>query len=114
MSENVSRLERLRSVRAWLAWQLRRVDEDIAVEERAAAQAHRAAEHRARMAAEPSWCLSYDIGAQRRPIEVHVGGCGMAKRTKTVSREQALEAITTGGVEACAFCRPDTELGVLG
>lgn len=110
MSENVSRLERLRSVRQWLAWQLDRTDQAIADEERQEAAAARAA--RTRPPAEPGWCLSYGIGADRRPVEVHLSDCGMAKRTKPVTQEEARRAITDG-VEACVFCRPDTALGVL-
>ncbi|MGW0775224.1 DUF6233 domain-containing protein [Streptomyces sp. NPDC002835] len=37
----------------------------------------------------------------------------MAKRTRPVSSEQARQALADG-VEACQFCRPDTDLGVLG
>ncbi|MEU0396020.1 hypothetical protein ABZ208_25180 [Streptomyces sp. NPDC006208] len=39
MSEQVPRLERLRSVRQWLAWQLRRTDKSIAELERQEAAA---------------------------------------------------------------------------
>ncbi|MFK4225324.1 DUF6233 domain-containing protein [Streptomyces sp. NPDC019890] len=33
--------------------------------------------------------------------------------TKPLTREQALRAITEEGITACAYCRPDTDLGVL-
>ncbi|MGW1736284.1 DUF6233 domain-containing protein, partial [Streptomyces sp. NPDC001999] len=45
---------------------------------------------------------------------VHTGDCGMGgKRTKPMTREQALRALTEDGITACAYCRPDRELGVL-
>ncbi|MGW1735322.1 DUF6233 domain-containing protein, partial [Streptomyces sp. NPDC001999] len=44
----------------------------------------------------------------------HTGDCGMGgKRTKPMTREQALRALTEDGITACPYCRPDRELGVL-
>lgn len=110
MSENLPRLERLRSVRQWLAWQLSRTDEQIRQEEQRAAEQARA--ERLQPPRDPGWCVSYGIGADRRPIEVHIGDCGMAKHRKVVSQEDARRAIGEG-VEPCQFCRPDTALGLL-
>ncbi|MFD5815060.1 DUF6233 domain-containing protein [Streptomyces sp. NPDC127038] len=119
MSEKVSRLQHLRSVRVWLLWQLRRTDDTIAELERqevAATRAARTAPPRPR-----GWKLamrraggSEGGGAGATPDAVHTGDCGLAgKNTKPLAREQALRAITEDGVTACPYCRPDTDLGVL-
>jgi hypothetical protein len=47
-----------------------------------------------------------------RPFEVHVGDCRMAKRKKPVPPVEARRLLAEG-VEACQFCRPDSELGML-
>ncbi|MET7646978.1 DUF6233 domain-containing protein [Streptomyces sp. NPDC005426] len=62
----------------------------------------------------PDWVLEVGIGQGAPPSEVHVGGCYAAgKRRREITREQALAALSEG-VRACAHCRPDTDLGVLG
>ncbi|MFE6021641.1 DUF6233 domain-containing protein [Streptomyces sp. NPDC056441] len=55
------------------------------------------------------------VAAWRRPpVEVHAGHCHAAgKRRRTIDRDQA-RALLADGVRACAHCRPDTDLGVLG
>ncbi|MFJ6836554.1 DUF6233 domain-containing protein [Streptomyces sp. NPDC091209] len=114
MYENVSRLEHLRSVRAWLLWQLRRTDDTIAELERQEVAATRAA-----LTSPPpprGWKLAMRRtgGTKATPDAVHTGDCGLAgKNTKPLAREQALRAITEDGVTACPYCRPDTDLGVL-
>ncbi|MET7786718.1 DUF6233 domain-containing protein [Streptomyces sp900116325] len=37
----------------------------------------------------------------------------LGKRTKPMTREQALRALTEDGIMACPYCRRDRELGVL-
>ncbi|MFD7440658.1 DUF6233 domain-containing protein [Streptomyces sp. NPDC059909] len=113
MSEQVSRLERLRSVRQWLAWQLRRTDETIADLERQEVAAARAA--RTPPPPQPGWKLAMRrAGGTSTPDAVHTSDCGMAGwHTKPLAREQALRAITEDGIAACPYCRPDTDLGVL-
>jgi hypothetical protein len=112
--EKASRLEHLRSVRAWLLRQLRRTDDTIAELERQEVAATRAA----RTSPPPprGWKLATRRtgGAKATPDAVHAGDCGTAgKNTKPLAREQALRAITEDGVTACPYCRPDTDLGVL-
>ncbi|MFJ7968061.1 DUF6233 domain-containing protein [Streptomyces sp. NPDC096324] len=116
MSEKVSRLQHLRSVRAWLLWQLRRTDDTIAELERQEVAAQRVA----RTSPPPprGWKLAMrragGDGTGATPDAVHTGDCGMAgKNTRPLAREQALRAITEDGVTACPYCRPDTDLGVL-
>ncbi|MEY2233558.1 DUF6233 domain-containing protein, partial [Streptomyces sp. BF23-30] len=54
---------------------------------------------------EVEWRIQYGIGAVRRPVMVHTGGCSMGMaRSRPASREQAVQALTQG-VEACAICR---------
>ncbi|MCX4988144.1 MULTISPECIES: DUF6233 domain-containing protein [unclassified Streptomyces] len=114
MYESVSRLEHLRSVRAWLLWQLRRTDDTIAELERQEVMATRAA--RTLPPPPRGWKLAMRRAGDGKatPDAVHTGDCGMAgKNTKPLAREQALRALTEDGVTACPYCRPDTDLGVL-
>jgi len=113
VSEKASRLDRLRSVREWLVWQLRRTDDTIAELERQEVVAVRAA--RTLPAPAPGWKLAMGrAGGQPTPDSVHTSDCGMAGRnTKPLGREQALRTIAEDGVTACPYCRPDTGLGVL-
>ncbi|UUN29460.1 DUF6233 domain-containing protein [Streptomyces sp. FIT100] len=114
MSEKVSRLERLHSVREWLVRQLCRTDETVAeLERKEAAAAVRAS--RALPSPEPGWKLSVRrAGGGPAPDPVHGNDCGMAgTSTKVLTREQALRALTEDGVAACPYCRPDNDLGVL-
>jgi hypothetical protein len=103
-------LPRLRTLETFFALGLDEVRKAIAAKERQEAEAAA----RRTPPPSPDWALSYlRTGHTTRPDAVHVGGCGMAgKRTKPLTREQALCALTEG-VEACPYCRPDSELGVL-
>jgi len=45
---------------------------------------------------------------------VHLDDCTMtSNRTHSVTAHEARLALTDAQLEACAFCRPDTELGIL-
>lgn len=63
----------------------------------------------------PTWVLSYlRQRGQAVADSVHLGDCGLASHhTQPLTREQALQAITVGGIRACEICRPDSDLGVL-
>ena len=63
----------------------------------------------------PEYVLSYlRAGGQATVDSVHLGDCRMTSHhTKPLDREQARQAITSGGIRACEICRPDSELGVL-
>ncbi|MCX4398151.1 DUF6233 domain-containing protein [Streptomyces sp. NBC_00264] len=54
----------------------------------------------------PDWVVERGIGQGAPPAEVHVSGCHMARNTRPVTREQALQALAAG-VRACIHCRPD-------
>lgn len=88
---------------------LREVDAAIAAAEQRAAEEDRG---KAQRPPTPDWTVERGIGQGAPPIEVHVGGCHMAKNARGVTREQALQALVAG-VRACTHCRPDTELGIL-
>jgi hypothetical protein len=61
----------------------------------------------------PDWLIEQGIGAGRRPVRVHVGGCWDAnKRCHPAAGDEARWALANG-VEACPHCRPDNALGVL-
>ncbi|MFB9558609.1 DUF6233 domain-containing protein [Streptomyces roseoviridis] len=62
------------------------------------------------------WVLSY-LREGGRPVvdRVHASGCSMASsHTKPLTRDQALQLLSSSAVPACPICRPDTDLGVLG
>ncbi|MEU8673120.1 DUF6233 domain-containing protein [Streptomyces sp. NPDC048560] len=113
MSENFTRLDRLRIVREWQAYQLGRTDRTIAELEEQQAAAARAA--RVLPPPAPGWKLSMlRTGGRAHADAVHTDDCGMSgKQTQPMTREQALRALTEDGIEACPFCRPDRDLGVL-
>jgi hypothetical protein len=49
-----------------------------------------------------------------REAAVHLDDCTMTSdRTHPVSAHEARLALTDARLESCAFCRPDTELGIL-
>ncbi|MFJ4948677.1 DUF6233 domain-containing protein [Streptomyces sp. NPDC088760] len=110
----LTRLDMLRFARRVVehqaARQLALMDRWIADEER------REAERQRRLAARqaaPEWAIERGLNG-RSAVYVHVGGCtGAGGRTKGVGREQAVRALTDGGVPACPLCRPDTALGIL-
>lgn len=98
-------------MREWQVYQLGRTDRTIAELE----QQEAAAARTARTLPPPE--LEACIATGRRPAHpdaVHTSDCGMAgKRTRPMSRDQALRAITEDGIPPCPYCRPDTDLGVL-
>ncbi|MFI7239649.1 DUF6233 domain-containing protein [Streptomyces cyaneofuscatus] len=105
-----SRLDKLRFARAVAVQNLEQIDRWIADEERREAERQTAEAQRA--AAEPQWIIG--LTQDGRPEEVHAPDCTMAgqRQQRTVTVDQAREALVQG-VAACAFCRPDTELGIL-
>ncbi|MFH9067525.1 DUF6233 domain-containing protein [Streptomyces coeruleorubidus] len=61
---------------------------------------------------EPDWLIERGLSG-RDAVYVHVGGCWNAgKRSKGVTREQALRALAEG-VKSCPQCEPDNALGFL-
>ncbi|MEV8402606.1 DUF6233 domain-containing protein [Streptomyces niveus] len=98
---------------------LRRVQvADLARTDRWIADAEqRAAEHARRRPPPPApdWCVQYGMGGRAvRPAMVHTSECWVpGVSMEGVSRAQAIEALTRGGVPPCILCRPERELGVL-
>ncbi|MFJ9979717.1 DUF6233 domain-containing protein [Streptomyces cyaneofuscatus] len=108
MSEEPSRLEMLHFARRIAVQNLAQIDKWIAAEEQR--EADRAAGASQRAAAEPQWTIG--LSTNGAPEEVHAPGCSMAgqRQQRTATVDQAREALVQG-VQACEFCRPDTELG---
>ncbi|MFF2306040.1 DUF6233 domain-containing protein [Streptomyces sp. NPDC058128] len=111
MSELPPDLPRLRTLEHWLVLSLARVRERIAeVETREAAL--RPVRPRPEG---PGWGLSF-LREGGRPVadSIHIGDCPMtAPHRRPLSREEARQALTAGGIRACDICRPDSELGIL-
>ncbi|MFG2607342.1 DUF6233 domain-containing protein [Streptomyces sp. NPDC048514] len=110
----LTRLDMLRFARRVVehqaARQLALMDRWIADEER------REAERQRRLAVRrtaPDWLIERGLNG-RSAVYVHVGGCsGAGGRSKGIGRQQAVRALTEGGVTACPLCRPDTMLGIV-
>ncbi|MER7517760.1 DUF6233 domain-containing protein [Streptomyces sp. NPDC126499] len=104
-------LPRLRTLETYLAMLLGDVRDRI----RKAEQQQAAAVSARTLPAGPGFVLSFlRKGGQAHADSVHLDDCTMASRhTRPLDRDQALQAITTGGIRACEICRPDSELGVL-
>lgn len=107
---DIPRLALLRFLRRVQEQQLAQTDRWIAEEERRTSLASQRVRRTA--SRDPGFVISHGIGAGRRPFEVHVGDCRMARRTKPVTPVEARELLVEG-VEPCQFCRPDSELGML-
>ncbi|MGW1953402.1 DUF6233 domain-containing protein [Streptomyces sp. NPDC001920] len=105
-----SRLVLLRFLERVQLRDLERTRRWIADEERRDAERQRGMNARP---AAPEWLLERGLSG-RAPAYVHVGGCWNAgKRSKGITRDQALRALTEQGVPQCPHCRPDTALGIL-
>ncbi|WP_225824971.1 DUF6233 domain-containing protein [Streptomyces naphthomycinicus] len=110
----LTRLDMLRFARRVVehqaARQLALMDRWIADEERRETERQRGLAARREA---PAWTIERGLNG-RSAVYVHAGGCaGAGGRVKGVGREQAVRALTDGGVPACPLCRPDTVLGIL-
>ncbi|MFJ2007030.1 DUF6233 domain-containing protein [Streptomyces chartreusis] len=47
------------------------------------------------------------------PLRIHVDDCGHGPARASITAHDARAALLDPSVEACPFCRPDTELGVI-
>lgn len=102
-------LPRLRTLETWLQLTLTEVQKAIVAAEQRAAQQQRTVPP-----PPPDWVVQIDVGRDSHPVALHVGGCASAgRRARPVKRDQAIRALTEG-LEPCALCRPDSELGFLG
>ncbi|UFR07155.1 DUF6233 domain-containing protein [Streptomyces sp. Go40/10] len=104
-------LERLRTLRAWHAMWLARIDGKIAQLIQRQTEQERG---RRAKPTPPEWIVELGIGVGRPPVQVHRGTCYMAgKRHRPVGREEA-RRLLADGTSACSHCRPDTSLGIIG
>ncbi|MFE1246988.1 DUF6233 domain-containing protein [Streptomyces sp. NPDC058735] len=103
-------LLRLRTLETFLGLLLAEVRQAIArAEQRQAEQRH----GEKRRPSAPDWLLEQGLNRDAPPVQVHTGGCwNRGKRSRGVSRAEALRALTDG-VKACGACRPDSALGYL-
>ncbi|MEU0821812.1 DUF6233 domain-containing protein [Streptomyces mirabilis] len=105
-----SRLEMLQFARRIAEQQLTQIDRWIAAEER------RETERQHGIAARPpapDWLIEHGLSGQDS-MYVHTGHCWNAgKRSKGVTKDTALHALTEDGAPACPHRRPDTALGIL-
>jgi hypothetical protein len=60
----------------------------------------------------PPYRIQRGLTAERAPVKVHLGDCAMGRKGVGCDEMTARRAIVEG-VEACAVCRPDNELGML-
>lgn len=114
VSDSPSRLELLHFARRVVIQQaqasLAQLDRWIAKEERREAERRRGEEMRP---PPPEWLV--EVGLSRASaVAVHTGDCwDPGKRTRPITRDEALSALTVLQVPPCSKCRPDTALGVL-
>ena len=104
------RLDKLRTLEAWLDWQLRQTRASIRTLE-AQLQQDRRQQQRAR--AEMQWKLQPSRAAGDRTSILHRGGCTMWRSEMGyLSREDVLLALgdDTMTVEMCGICKPETGL----
>ncbi|WP_232838793.1 DUF6233 domain-containing protein [Streptomyces geranii] len=103
-------LVRLDALRVWHALWLERIDRKIAhVRQRQAEEEH----GRRTRPLPPDWIVELHRGTGE-PLNVHDGACGMTgRRQRTISRDEARRLLTTGEVQACPFCHPDTQLHII-
>ncbi|MGA4864081.1 DUF6233 domain-containing protein [Streptomyces lavendulocolor] len=98
---------RLAALETWLQVQLLYVREA-----RAALQRRQLIQARTAPPAPPPYRIQRGLTAERAPVKIHLGDCALAKKGVGCDEHDARRAIVEG-VEACAVCRPDNELGML-
>ncbi|MFI2780892.1 DUF6233 domain-containing protein [Streptomyces sp. ALB3] len=104
--DGISRLEKWRATRAYLAWQLQCVDRRIR-ELEAQEQRDRRRSRRARV--ERSWKIQPQRSSSSALL--HRGSCALFKNDfGFISREEAVAALADPGIEACQICDPRTGL----
>ncbi|MGA4867162.1 DUF6233 domain-containing protein [Streptomyces lavendulocolor] len=99
--------ERLADIETYLTVQLMYVRQARAAEAR-----RRETQRRTAPPPPPPYRLQRGLDAARTVVRVHLGDCAMAKKGPGVDDLTARRALVEG-VEACAVCRPDTELGLI-
>ncbi|MGW1817321.1 DUF6233 domain-containing protein [Streptomyces sp. NPDC002125] len=105
-SSGISRLEKWRATREYLAWQLRCADQKVRELE---AQEQQEKKRREQARAEQSW----KIQPQRSSVNalLHRGNCTLYKNDfGFIIREEAVIALAEPDIEACQICNPQTGL----
>ncbi|MFM9540045.1 DUF6233 domain-containing protein [Streptomyces turgidiscabies] len=103
-------LARLDALRVWHALWLERIDRKIAfLRQRQAEEEH----GRRNRPLRPDWVVELGNGTGE-PFQVHDGECGMTgRRQRAIGRDEARRLLTTGEVQACPICHPDTRLHII-
>ncbi|MFE4454412.1 DUF6233 domain-containing protein [Streptomyces sp. NPDC056796] len=105
-SGGISRLEKWRATRDYLAWQLRYADHRIR-ELEAEERRDRHRREQARVA------QSWKVQPQRSSANalLHRGSCTLYRNgSALLSREEAVIALAEPGIDACQICNPQTGL----
>ncbi|MEW2121800.1 DUF6233 domain-containing protein [Streptomyces sp. NPDC005474] len=103
-------LARLDALRVWHALWLERIDRKIAYLRQREAEEEHGRRNRPRP---PDWIVELSTGTGE-PIQVHDGECSMTgTRQRAIDRDEARRLLTTGQVQACPFCHPDTQLHII-
>ncbi|MBV7701040.1 DUF6233 domain-containing protein [Streptomyces sp. TRM70350] len=100
--------ERLADIETYLTVQLMYVRQARAAEAR-----RRAIQQRTAPPPPPPYRIQRGLDATRTPVAVHLGTCVLAGKGAAGASEQAARRALADQVEACAVCRPDTELGMI-
>ncbi|MFJ3704031.1 MULTISPECIES: DUF6233 domain-containing protein [Streptomyces] len=106
MTGGISRLEKWRATREYLAWQLRHADHRIR-ELEALEQRERHLRERAR--AERSWKIQPQRSSSSALL--HRGNCTLYRNDSGfISRDEAIIALAEPDIEPCQICNPQTGL----
>ncbi|MER7108832.1 DUF6233 domain-containing protein [Streptomyces sp. NPDC000229] len=100
--------DRLADIETYLTVQLMYVRQARAAEAR-----RREIQQRTAPPPPPPYRIQRGLDASRTPVAVHVGTCALAGKGAAGASEQMARRALADSVEACAVCRPDTELGMI-
>ncbi|MEU5416600.1 DUF6233 domain-containing protein [Streptomyces clavifer] len=100
----ISRLEKWRATREYLAWQLRMADQKVRELE---AQEQQDKRRREQARAEQSWKIQPQRSSSSALL--HRGSCTLYKNDfGFISRDEAVIALAEPDIEACQVCNPQT------
>ncbi|MEU9362981.1 DUF6233 domain-containing protein [Streptomyces sp. NPDC051840] len=105
--DGLSRLDKWRTTREYLAWQLRCADQKVRELE---AEEKQSRLRREQARAERSWKIQPQRSSDSALL--HRGSCTLYRNDfGYISRQEAMVALAEPDIEACQICRPETGLG---
>ncbi|WP_329043518.1 DUF6233 domain-containing protein (plasmid) [Streptomyces sp. NBC_00178] len=105
-ANGISRLEKWRATRDYLAWQLRGADQKVRELE---AQERQERRQRERTRAEQSWKIQPQRSSEKALL--HRGSCTLYKNDfGYINRAEAALALAEPDINACQICNPQTGL----